>query len=145
MAPLPPLTRAIIVLLTIFSILNAIVRYRSWSDRTDAWSGRKYHVAYLTIIPGVSIVYPWVFLTATFVEQNVFGLFITGATLFYGGRYLERAWSSREYTKFMLLAALVPNATAFLAYLSLYAVTGNPFLTCVLILPNVLLSVSDPY
>lgn len=132
MAPIPPLTRAMIALLTTFSILNTIVRYRSWSDRTDTWTGRKYHVPYLTIIPGVSIVYPWVFLTATFVEQNVFGLFITGATLFYGGRYLERAWSSPEYTKFILLAALVPNCTAFLAYLTLYSVTGNPFLTYVL-------------
>lgn len=131
MSPLPPLTRALIVALATFSIINAAVRYSLWAPQHAApWSDRLYHVPYLTIVPASSLLYPWVFLTATLVEQNIVGLLVTAVTLFYGGRYLERAWGSREYTKFILLAALLPNASAFVAYLLLYTVTRDPALRC---------------
>lgn len=80
---------------------------------------------YLAIVPGSSIIYPWVFLLATVVEQNVFGLLITSLTIFYGGRYLERAWSSKEFTKFILFVAMIPNLLSFSIYALSFVVSGS--------------------
>jgi membrane associated rhomboid family serine protease len=63
--------------------------------------------------------------TASFVEQNVFGLLVSGLTLFYGGRYLERAWGSAEYAKFILIVGVIPNILCFLEYIFLYEVSGS--------------------
>lgn len=123
---IPPLTRGLLLGLLLLTLLNAGLRYRNWapnpSERIDS---RTYYVPYLTLIPGQSIIYPWVFVTATLAEQNLFGLLITGATLFYGGRYLERAWSSREFSKFMLIIALAPNLMVLMAYFALFVLSGN--------------------
>lgn len=131
MAPrinIPPLTRAILFGFLVFTSLNAYTRYRLWSSSATSrpFGDRSYHAPYITIVPGASLTYPWVFVTATFTEQNIAGLLITGATLFYGGRYLERAWSSTEYTKFMLLVCLVPNVVSFLTYFFIYILSRNP-------------------
>ena len=135
MAPrfnIPPLTRGLIAGLVVLSLLNAAARYRSWEvDKTTSLGSRQYYAPYITVIPGLSIAYPWVFVTATLAEQNVVGLIITGITVFYGGRYLERAWGSTEYLKFIALISVVPNVLAFLAYITLFVVTRNPGLSYV--------------
>ena len=132
MAPrinIPSITRSLLISLVVLSLLNAAARYRSWEvDKTTGIGSRQYYAPYLTIVPGMSIQYPWVFVTATLAEQNPAGLIVTGATLFWGGKYLERAWGSTEYTKFIALVSLVPNLLTFLAYVSLYVVTRNPSL-----------------
>ena len=69
---------------------------------------------YLPLVPSI---YPWTLLTATFVEQNIFTVVLNAATLFYGGKYLERAWGSREFGKFILIVALIPNLVAVPIYL----------------------------
>ena len=127
---IPPLTRGLLVSLVVLSFLNAGARYRSWQvDRTTSVGSRQYYAPYLTIIPGMSVAYPWVFLTATLAEQNLFGLLFTGVTLFYGGRYLERAWSSTEYMKFIALISGIPNVLTFLIYVSAFVITKDPRLT----------------
>ena len=134
MAPrinIPPLTRFLLVGLLVLSFLTGAIRYTRWA-RTLA-GGDKHRdepastilIPYLTIVPQLSVFYPWVFLTATLVEQNIFGLIVTLATVFYGGRYLERAWSSADLAKFMLVISLLPNLVAFAIYVGRYAVTGN--------------------
>ncbi len=82
-------------------------------------------VPYLVLVPQLSLIYPWTFLTTTFVENNVITLGVSGLTIYYGGRYLERAWTSAEFAKFLLVAALVPNAFAFGILVILFAVTGD--------------------
>jgi membrane associated rhomboid family serine protease len=130
MAPfinIPPITRALLILLVTFSLLNGFARYHAWQqDGSAVLIDRRYIAPYLTIVPGKTLPrFPWAFITATFVEQNVAGLLITGASLFYGGRYLERAWSSNEYVKFVLIAVLVPNVLSWFIYIITHVVTGN--------------------
>lgn len=123
---IPPLTRSLLLGLVVLTLLNAGVRYRKWAPNpAERIDSRTYYVPYLTIIPGQSILYPWVFLTATLAEQNALGLLVTGATLFYGGRYLERAWSSREYAKFILIISAIPNLITFFLYFALFVITRN--------------------
>ncbi|KAI9748443.1 MAG: hypothetical protein M4579_007222, partial [Chaenotheca gracillima] len=123
---IPPITRALLVTLVLLSLLTGVIRYRQWTSIPEEDKEKRILlVPYLTIVPQASLVYPWVFLTATLVEQNLFSLFITGGTIFYGGRYLERAWSSTEYAKFLLVVTLIPNVLSFITYILWFAITGN--------------------
>lgn len=123
---LPPLTRAILALLILMTCLNAAIRYRNWTFNPNAsLRSRQFYAPYLTLVPGVSIIYPWTILTSMLVEQDVFGFLMSGLTIFYGGRYLERAWGSSEFAKFMVLLALVPNLFCFLIYACAFAINRN--------------------
>lgn len=120
---IPPLTRLLLISLVAFTLLNAVIQpqYTALSPFTKTGHG----APYISIVPGVSFKYPWTFATASFVEQNVFGLLITGLTLFYGGRYLERAWSGAEFAKFILFVGVVPNVLCFLLYIAFFALSSS--------------------
>lgn len=122
---LPPLTRGLLAAVIFFTLLNFALRpHSSWVEKVEKpLIGVGNGVPFLTIVPGKSIIYPWVFALATVVEQNVLGLITTGLTVFYGGRYLERAWGSHEFTKFLLFVAMIPNILSFLLYIMGYLIT----------------------
>lgn len=126
---LPPLTRSLLAGLVVFTLLNFALRpHANWVEKVEKpLIGVGNGVPYLTIIPGKSIVYPWVFALATVVEQNVLGLVVTGLTIFYGGRYLERAWGQQEFTKFVLFVAMIPNILSFILYLLSFVITNRTF------------------
>jgi membrane associated rhomboid family serine protease len=125
---LPPLTRSLLAALVVFTLLNFALRPNSnWTDKVEKpLIGVGNGVPYLTLRPIPSLMYPWVFALATVVEQNVLGLITTGLTIFYGGRYLERAWGSREFTKFVLFVAMIPNILCFLLYIFASFVVMSP-------------------
>ena len=116
---IPPVTRILLGALILQSVLSAAVRYRQWSAHSEIV------VEWLTLVPQLSLFYPWSFLTTTLVEHNIFTLSIAALTLYHGGRYLERAWSSREFAKFLLVVALIPNTLTFLALVSMFTLTRN--------------------
>ena len=116
---LPPVTRILLVLLVLQSLLSAAIRYRQWTAHSEIV------IPYLNLVPQLSLIYPWTFLTTTLVESNVFTLAIAALTLYHGGRYLERAWSSREFGKFLLITSLVPNALCFAVMILLFTFTRN--------------------
>lgn len=139
---LPPLTRSLLAGLVVFTLLNFVLRPNSdWVEKVEKpLIGVGNGVPYLTIVPGRSIIYPWVFALATVVEQNLLGLIITGLTIFYGGRYLERAWGSQEFTKFIMFVAMIPNILSFVLYMLGYLITSSEaaLYDCVLCPPNFL-------
>jgi membrane associated rhomboid family serine protease len=124
---LPPLTRGLLAAVVLFTLLNFTLRpHSNWVEKVEKpLIGVGNGVPYLTIVPGKSLIYPWVFALATVVEQNLLGLITTGLTVFYGGRYLERAWGSHEFTKFLLFVAMIPNILSFLLYILGYAITSK--------------------
>lgn len=122
---IPPATRVCLVSLLTLSLLYNIARWRQ-IDTTGGTPAVAPIIPYLTLVPSLVIFYPWTLLTATFVEQNIFTVLLNGATLFYGGKYLERAWSSREFAKFILTIAVVPNVVIVPFYLIWTAVRGDP-------------------
>lgn len=122
MAPrinIPPVTRALLIALLFQSILSAAIRYRQWNENA------RIVIPYLTLVPQLSLVYPWTFLTTSLVESNIFTLAISGVTLYQGGRYLERAWSSADLAKFVALVTLVPNVLTFMVMLLFFTLTRN--------------------
>lgn len=116
---IPPVTRIVLIVLGLQSLLSAAIRYRQWSANTEIV------IPYLNLVPQLSLVYLWTFLSTTLVESNVFTLSIACLTLYHGGRYLERAWSSREFAKFLLIAALLPNLLCFGTTIVFFALTRN--------------------
>ncbi|KAI4870643.1 DUF1751-domain-containing protein [Hypoxylon rubiginosum] len=133
---IPPVTRIILVVLLLQSVLSAAVRYRQWSAHSEIV------VEWLTLIPQLSVFYPWTFLTATLVENNIFTLAIAGLTLYHGGKYLERAWSSREFAKFLLVASLIPNTLTFLVLVTLFTITRNEAWTLTTVAGTIPLQIS---
>lgn len=112
---IPPLTRLLLALLLAISIAHQITRY--------VFGGLDPEL--LALIPQWSLFYPWVYFTATFAEQNVLTLLIAGATILYGGKYLERAWGSTEFGKFVLLVTVLPNFAATFIYVLWFAITRD--------------------
>ncbi|PYH46845.1 rhomboid family protein [Aspergillus saccharolyticus JOP 1030-1] len=113
---IPPATRICLISLLTLSLLYNIARWRQ-IDTTGGTPTFTPIVPYLTLVPSYIIYYPWTLVTATFVEQNIFTVLLNAATLFYGGKYLERAWGSREFAKFILTIAVIPNVVTVPIYL----------------------------
>ncbi len=116
---IPPVTRILLVVLVLQSMLSAVIRYRQYSQVSEIV------IPYLNLIPQLSLIYPWTFVTTTLVENNVFTLAIACLTLYHGGRYLERAWSSREFGKFLLITSLIPNLLTFGTMILFFTFTRN--------------------
>ncbi|GKZ35230.1 hypothetical protein AbraIFM66950_005824 [Aspergillus brasiliensis] len=119
MAPrvnIPPATRICLISLLTLSLLYNIARWRQL-DTTPGAPAITPIIPYLTLVPSQFLFYPWTLLTATFVEQNIFTVLLNAATLFYGGKYLERAWGSREFAKFILAIAVIPNVVIVPLYI----------------------------
>lgn len=107
---IPRLTRILLITLFALSVLDRIVV--SGIDLGPFVGGpaaKAWQTPIANSAIGRLLFYPWVILTSTFVEGNIVTLLITGATLFYGGKYLERAWGSEDFAKFVLIVASVPN------------------------------------
>ncbi|KAI4172607.1 MAG: hypothetical protein LQ343_003454 [Gyalolechia ehrenbergii] len=126
---IPPLTRVLLALLVAFSVSYQALRYG-----VDYTAGH-----YLALIPQWALFTPWVYFTATYSEQNILTVLIAGATILYGGKYLERAWGSLEFGKFVLLVTLLPNFLASLIYVFLFAISQNVDLALVVIQGSVAL------
>lgn len=110
---LPPITRALLILLTFQSLLRFAIYLQNP------------YGAIFVLIPSMSLLYPWTFVTSTFVESHIISFAISGATIWHGGRYLERAWTSREFAKFVAMVAFVPNVFTFFTLVIMYAITGE--------------------
>ncbi|KAL2828980.1 eukaryotic integral membrane protein-domain-containing protein [Aspergillus cavernicola] len=120
---IPPATRVCLISLLTLSFLYNIARWRQL-DTNPGTPTVSPPVPYLTLVPSQFLFYPWTLLTATFVEQNIFTVLLNLATIFYGGKYLERAWGSREFTKFIVTIAVVPNVVIIPCYLVWTAISG---------------------
>ncbi|KAI9372063.1 eukaryotic integral membrane protein-domain-containing protein [Aspergillus egyptiacus] len=121
---IPPATRVCLISLLTLSFLYNIARWRQL-DFTPGSPPVTPSVPYLTLVPSQFIFYPWTLLTATFVEQNIFTVLLNLATIFYGGKYLERAWGSREFTKFIVAIAVIPNVVMVPCYLIWTSISGG--------------------
>ncbi|GAP87856.1 putative eukaryotic integral membrane protein [Rosellinia necatrix] len=113
---IPPVTRIVLAVLGLQSLSSIVILRGARTDVVIEW---------LTLVPQLSLFYPWTFVTATLVEENLTSLVIAGVTLFNGGRYLERAWSSKEFAKFLIVVSLIPNFLCFLLLVTMFTITRN--------------------
>ena len=114
---IPPCTRILLVLLIGFSLVYQAASYRARS----LGNANSNVIPWITLTPQLSVYYPWVYITSTLAEQNVITLAIAGTTFFFGGKYLERAWGSSEFVKFVLIATIIPNIATAILYVVAFA------------------------
>ncbi|ODQ64704.1 DUF1751-domain-containing protein, partial [Nadsonia fulvescens var. elongata DSM 6958] len=138
---LPPATKVFFILFISLSALVTVLRYWAYvllvakqqqEQQESAISGspiepvvaspHNLYVPYLTIVSGHTIVYPWVIFTASFVEHSLVYFVLTGATLFYGAKYCENIWGSKELVLFFIIQTVIPNISAIV----FYAIFGSP-------------------
>ncbi len=122
----PPVTRFILILVLALSFLYSLGRYRKLPSTPNPGNPARPLVPYLTLVPVLCPYYPWTLLTATFVERSIFSLLINGATVFFGGRYLERAWGSKEFVKVVLVASVIPNIITIPTAIIWEYISGSP-------------------
>ncbi|CAD6499548.1 BgTH12-03659 [Blumeria graminis f. sp. triticale] len=116
---LPPVTRVVLFVLLSQTFLGFAIKYRHWTRSSQ------FVIAWLALLPNVSLIYPWTLLTTTLFEKNLVTLAISAVTIFYSGRYLERAWTSVEFAKFLLVASLIPNVLCYGFLTILFTLTGQ--------------------
>lgn len=122
---IPPVTRVLLILILALSFLYTLGRYQKLPSSYNPSNVNAPLVPYLTLVPSSCLYYPWTLLTATFVERSIFSLLINGATVFFGGKYLERAWGSKEFGKVILVASIIPNMIAVPTYI-IWSYIGSP-------------------
>lgn len=126
---LPPVTRVLLGGMIALSFLYNIARWRLSTDSSDPNSTVPTTppiVPYLALVPSRCLWYPWTFLTATFVEQNILTLLINGVNIFFGGKYLERAWGTRGFIYVIVISSIIPNLTMVVTYIIWATVSGSP-------------------
>ena len=129
---LPPLTRGLFLVLLALSALNVSLRFRNWSSSLTPTSPKNYisspelAIPYLVLVPIKSLKFPWTFLTAALVENNAVSLGVSGLVIWFGGKYLERAWGSMEFAKYLLYVTMIPNIFSFAVYAVWHVITSTP-------------------
>ena len=128
---LPPVTRVLLAAIIALSLLYNIARWRlstgsSIDDPTTSNPSTRPTVPYLALVPSQCIWYPWTFLSATFVEQNIITLLVNGVNIFFGGKYLERAWGTQGFIYAILISSIIPNLLMVPTYIIWGSITGNP-------------------
>lgn len=127
---LPPVTRILLAIIIALSILYNVARWRFLApdpgDSSTATPPTRPIVPYLALVPSQCLWYPWTLLSATFVEQNILTLLVNGISVFFGGKYLERAWGSQAFIYVILISSIIPNLLVVPTYIFWAAVTGNP-------------------
>ncbi|KAF9919447.1 hypothetical protein FBU30_011022 [Linnemannia zychae] len=67
----------------------------------------------------------WTFATASFFERSIVHFVFSTITLLGCGKYLERAWGSREFFKFLAVTSVGTMLAIYFTCLLEYAVRGN--------------------
>jgi hypothetical protein len=75
---IPPITKASLLTTFLLSLLCAAFRYRLYMSQTttsaDSITEQQLAVPFLTVIPATSYLFPWTFVTASFVQLNIFSV-----------------------------------------------------------------------
>ncbi len=124
---LPPVTRVLLAASIALSFLYNIARWRlSTTIPSGDDSTPRPTVPYLALVPSQCLWYPWTILIATFVEQNILTLFVNGINIFFGGKYLERAWGTQGFIYVIFISSIIPNLCMVLTYILWAAISGIP-------------------
>ena len=75
---IPPITKATLITCFLLSLLSAAFRYRLYithaGTSTDPITEQHLAVPFLTVVPALSYLFPWTFVTAAFVQLNIFSV-----------------------------------------------------------------------
>ncbi|KAI9337078.1 eukaryotic integral membrane protein-domain-containing protein [Pilaira anomala] len=124
-ANVPTLTKTLVSLLIFCSIAPQIYMYRLNSEAVDPEASLLSVCPFIGLLPGFVMYAPWTFLTAAFYEDNIITLLLSVVVLLFCGKYLERAWGSKELLKFVIVTAILSNFVTMLGILVSYYLSGE--------------------
>ncbi|KAK3822149.1 MAG: eukaryotic integral membrane protein-domain-containing protein [Linnemannia gamsii] len=133
----PPLTKSVSTAMTVMTALGLALRLRDSMafighgdapvDDSPGYAGgsEDFLIPLLALVP-VSAPYRfWTFATASFFERSIIQFVINMMTLLGCGKYLERAWGSREFFKFLAVTSVGTMLAIYFTCLFEYVVRGN--------------------
>ncbi|KAG0241565.1 hypothetical protein BGW41_005725 [Actinomortierella wolfii] len=130
----PPLTKSVVTAMTVLSLLGQVLKIRTMLqadlDRDgvpdiEYTSAVEAYEPLLAMVPRTAPYYFWTFATAVLYESNLFLYFINAAIFLGCGKYLERAWGSRELFKYMAVSSIGTMVAVYITCLLEYVVRGN--------------------
>ncbi|KAF9940307.1 hypothetical protein BGZ67_007937 [Mortierella alpina] len=134
----PPLTKTVSTAMTVMTVLGFVLRFRDMaiaSQHTDDTASPdpdpSYASAEASLVPLLAMVpvsapyHFWTLATAAFFERSIIQFAINTAFLLGSGKYLERAWGSREFLKFLAVTSVGSMLGVYLTCLFQYVVRGN--------------------
>ncbi|KAI8049441.1 eukaryotic integral membrane protein-domain-containing protein [Gilbertella persicaria] len=123
-ANVPSVTRALVLIVLSLSISSYVYIYRLQLE-ADPDTPVLSICPFIGLLPGFVIYAPWTFLTAAFYESNIVTLLLSVVILLLCGKYLERAWGSKELLKFVLVSAVLSNVVTWFGILISYYLSGD--------------------
>ncbi|KTW28487.1 hypothetical protein T552_01747 [Pneumocystis carinii B80] len=122
----PIVTRLCVCMTIVLFVFYYIIRYLFYIFNYSVSLNKVGPVdPYFVIIPGISYIFVWTFFIASFIEKNIFMLFILLIMLLYGGKYLEKSWGSKSFLKFILVITIIPNLFIWILYIFYYMIVGK--------------------
>ncbi|AAW43349.1 hypothetical protein CNBD0330 [Cryptococcus deneoformans B-3501A] len=100
----PPATRALTAALLLPTAAALLLTHLGTPPAALPW---------LLLVPAHSWKYPWVLLTAAFVELGLINALVSAVALPLACRYLERVWGARELLRFCCITVVGSNLIAF--------------------------------
>ncbi|KAF9961026.1 hypothetical protein BGZ72_005149 [Mortierella alpina] len=124
--------------MTVMTALGFVLRFRDMAlvshhaddgsipDPEASYSNAEASLIPLLALVPVSAPYRfWTFATAAFYERSIIQFAINTAFLLGSGKYLERAWGSREFLKFLAVTSVGSMLGVYFTCLFQYVVRGN--------------------
>ncbi|KAF8945558.1 hypothetical protein BGZ47_002450 [Haplosporangium gracile] len=136
----PPLTKSVSTAMTIMTALGFLVRVRDLLIQTQTGDGDtdngnsgsvlvpSSETSFLPLVALVPVSAPfqfWTFATASFFERNILMYAINTFILLGCGKYLERAWGSRELFKYLSITSVGTMLGIYFTCLFEYIVRSN--------------------
>ncbi|KAK3835940.1 MAG: eukaryotic integral membrane protein-domain-containing protein [Linnemannia elongata] len=136
----PPLTKSVSTAMTIMTALGLLIRVRDLLIRTQNGDGDTdtngnivvlvpgSEASFLPLVALVPVSAPfrfWTFATASFFERNIIMYVINTFILLGCGKYLERAWGSRELFKYLSITGVGTMLGIYFTCLFEYIVRNN--------------------
>ncbi|KAH7049958.1 eukaryotic integral membrane protein-domain-containing protein [Linnemannia elongata] len=133
----PPLTKSVSTAMTVMTALGMALRLRDSmalighgdapvTDSPDYSSNSEDILIPLLALVPVSAPYRfWTFATASFFERSIIQFVFNTVALLGCGKYLERAWGSREFFKFLAVTSVGTMLGIYFTCLFEYIVRGN--------------------
>ncbi|KAG0321255.1 hypothetical protein BGZ99_004043 [Dissophora globulifera] len=127
----PPLTKSLSTAITVMTALSFTLRLRDFlisyqkSQDTPYVDSESALIPLLALVP-VSAPYRfWTFASASFYERNIIKYAISTTILLASGKYLERAWGSREFFKSLAVSSIGTMIGIYLTCVFEYVIRGN--------------------
>ncbi|KAI8388849.1 eukaryotic integral membrane protein-domain-containing protein [Radiomyces spectabilis] len=120
----PSLTKALVTSVVLLSGASYVYIYRQQLNAVPEATIPNI-CPLIGLVPGMVYYAPWTILTAAFYEDNVFTLILGTVVLLLCGKYLERAWGSRELLKYILLVAALSNIVTWFGIMITYYISGD--------------------